>query len=137
MKINEKLNSIVLALAVLILFISLVSSTAMAGAGQWGTVHVKFTASPTTGKAPLNVHFHDKTTFGAGGKVVNRFWDFGDGKTLMWDGTGSSLLTKNPTHTYLTPGKYKVTLIEGVTFKAGNYNDATFSKVIVVTKKHH
>jgi PKD repeat protein len=135
MKSNRRLNSQFLALVFLILFICLMSSTAMAAAGQWGIVHAKFTVSPTIGNAPLKVHIYDRTTFGNGGKVANRFWDFGDGTTLVWDGKGPSSLTRNPIHTYRSPGKYKVTLIEGVIFKNGNYNDNTSSKVIKVLKK--
>ncbi|MBP1946964.1 putative repeat protein (TIGR01451 family), partial [Methanobacterium petrolearium] len=56
-----------------------------------------FTATPTTGDAPLEVQFTDKST----GYVGSYAWDFGDG-------TNSD--EKNPVHTYSTPGSYTVTL---------------------------
>ena len=93
---------------------------------------MKFDASPTTGDTPLKVHFYDLTTLSNGEKEVNRLWDFGDGISSFWNGEGTSSLTRNPTHTYTTPRKYKVTLIEGATFKKGNFNDDIASKVIEV-----
>ena len=141
MKTNGKLNSTALALAALILFISLLSSTAIALPlpNSAEIVNVKFIASPTTGYAPLTVHFYDQTTFGTGGMINNRYWNFGDGANLIWDGNGPSSLTKNPTHTYRAPGEYKVTFIEGATFptknsEEGYYNDSISTKVIKVLK---
>jgi len=102
-------------------------------------VNVKFIASPTTGYAPLTVHSYDQTTLGTGGMINNRYWNFGDGANLIWDGNGPSSLTKNPTHTYRAPGEYKVTFIEGATFptknsEEGYYNDSISTKVIKVLK---
>ena len=142
MKTNRKLNSTALVLAALILFISLLSSTAIALPlpNSAGIVNVKFIASPTTGYTPMTVHFYDKTTFGTSGVINNRYWDFGDGATSQWwAGTGSSSLNKNSAHTYRTPGEYKVTLIEGATFSTKNfdegyYNDSESTKVIKVLK---
>ena len=141
MKTNGKLNSTALALAALILFISLLSSTAIAipVPNSAGIVNVKFIASPTTGYTPLTVYFYDQTIFGTGGKEINRYWDFGDGTNLIWDGNGPSSLTKNPTHAYSAPGEYKVTLIEGANFptkyfEEGYYNDSISTKVIKVLK---
>ena len=57
-----------------------------------------FTASPTSGSAPLDVDFTDTST---GGTPTSWSWDFGDG--------GSSSLA-NPSHTYTKPGSYPVTL---------------------------
>jgi PKD repeat protein len=56
-----------------------------------------FTASPSTGLAPLPVTFEDSST----GEITSRQWRFGDG--------GSSA-EQSPSHTYLTPGTYTVTL---------------------------
>ena len=56
-----------------------------------------FTASPTSGNAPLTVQFTDTST----GDVTGWSWNFGDGKT-------STL--RNPQHTYTSPGTYPVTL---------------------------
>ena len=56
-----------------------------------------FSASPTSGKAPLTVSFSDQSTGSPG--AWN--WDFGD---------GTYSAEKNPRHTYSKSGKYAVTL---------------------------
>jgi len=56
-----------------------------------------FIASPTSGPAPLEVHFTGIVT----GVVTSYAWTFGDGATSE---------EQNPTHTYTTPGTYTVTL---------------------------
>jgi len=66
----------------------------------FATNAASFTASPTSGSAPLNVMFTDTST----GSITNWFWNFGDGKTTNF--TASA----NPSHTY-TAGTYTVTLI--------------------------
>ncbi len=59
-----------------------------------------FTATPSSGTAPLTVQFTDTSA-----NEPNRwFWDFGVGTS---EG-GSNL--QNPTHTYTTPGNYTVQL---------------------------
>jgi PKD repeat protein len=56
-----------------------------------------FTASPTTGFAPLSVTFTDTSA----GQPTSWLWDFGDGATAT---------TQNATHTYSSPGTYTVSL---------------------------
>ncbi|MGA3113030.1 MAG: choice-of-anchor tandem repeat GloVer-containing protein [Syntrophobacteraceae bacterium] len=56
-----------------------------------------FTASTTSGKAPLTVHFADSSA----GSITKWLWNFGDGQT----GTIHS-----PSHTYSKAGAYTVTL---------------------------
>ncbi|MCC4767366.1 PKD domain-containing protein [Methanosarcina sp. DH1] len=56
-----------------------------------------FSATPTSGKAPLAVKFTDKST----GIPTKWKWSFGDG-TISRE--------QNPEHEYLQEGKYKVTL---------------------------
>jgi beta propeller repeat protein len=56
-----------------------------------------FSASPTTGKAPLKVKFTDKST----GSPTSWKWSFGDGKTST---------AKSPSYTYSKAGKYTVSL---------------------------
>jgi len=55
-----------------------------------------FYGTPTTGYNPLAVQFYDATT---GGTADTWYWDFGDG-TTVW--------TRNPSHSYATPGYYTV-----------------------------
>jgi PKD repeat protein len=57
-----------------------------------------FSASPTSGDAPLTVNFTDLST----GEPISWLWDFGDG-------TGTST-AQNPFYTYSTSGAYTVTL---------------------------
>ncbi len=76
-----------------------------------------FSASPTSGKSPLDVKFTDKST----GSPTKWKWDFGDG----------TISTKqNPTHKYSKAGKYTVALT--VTNAAG-INTVTKSNYITVT----
>ncbi|MDD4253969.1 MAG: PKD domain-containing protein [Methanofollis sp.] len=56
-----------------------------------------FTAEPTTGIAPLAVHFTDHST----GGPTSWAWDFGDGETST---------EQHPAHTYTAPGTYTVSL---------------------------
>ncbi|MDT8357568.1 MAG: PKD domain-containing protein, partial [Methanomicrobiaceae archaeon] len=58
-----------------------------------------FTATPTTGTAPLNVVFSDTST-----NAVSRVWDFGD------TGTSSTSTEVSPAHTYTIAGTYTATL---------------------------
>ena len=60
-------------------------------------MHVDFSGTPTSGKAPLTVKFTDLTK---GGPTMWS-WEFGDGKTDM---------VANPTHVYTEPGTYTVRL---------------------------
>lgn len=55
-----------------------------------------FSMSPTSGKAPLNVAFTDKST-----DATSWAWSFGDGSTST---------EKNPKHTYSEAGNYNVVL---------------------------
>ncbi|AKB43802.1 PKD domain-containing protein [Methanosarcina vacuolata] len=76
-----------------------------------------FSASPTSGKAPLTVAFTDKST----GLPEKWKWSFGDG-TISRE--------QNPEHQYLQEGKYKVTLT--VSNAAGS-NTVTKTNYITVT----
>ncbi|PWR70621.1 hypothetical protein DK846_14620 [Methanospirillum lacunae] len=74
------------------------------------SIKADFVANPTNGSAPLTVQFTDKST----GNPTMWNWDFGDGPIPMnadvsCSGGGCSNIA-NPTHTYLEPGKYTVTL---------------------------
>jgi PKD repeat protein len=72
--------------------------TVTQGGGTNGPPVAGFTASPTSGPAPLGVGFHDGST----GAITSRLWFFGDGRV----GTGP-----NPTHTFKSAGSYPVTLV--------------------------
>src|SRR3989339_1076707 len=58
-----------------------------------------FTASTVTGASPLTIKFSDNST----GKIISRFWDFGDGTPIKSE--------QYPVHTYTIPGNYNVRLI--------------------------
>ena len=60
-----------------------------------------FTATPTSGQAPLAVQFTDTST----GNPTSWSWDFGDGTTAT---------TQSPAHTYTAPGTYTVTLTAAI-----------------------
>jgi PKD repeat protein len=77
---------------------SLASTPAGESAGTFNAPDAAFDAQQTTGKAPFNVSFTDKST----GTVFMRTWDFGDGGDISTD--------QNPTHSYAAAGKYNVTL---------------------------
>ncbi len=74
-----------------------------------------FSATPTTGGAPLDVAFSDRS---AGGPT-SWSWDFGD---------GGSATAQNPTHTYDSPGSYTVSLTVA---NAGGSDTATKADYIV------
>ncbi len=57
-----------------------------------------FTASPTSGPAPLTVQFTDTST----DDPFDWWWEFGDGDEVF--------SVQNPSHTYTKPGTYTVTL---------------------------
>lgn len=82
-------------------------------------VSAEFSASPISGDAPLTVQFTDEST----GKVTDWAWDF-DG-----DGTVDST-EQNPSHTYIKPGKYTVSLSVD-----GPYSAATSTKGGYITVK--
>lgn len=64
---------------------------------KWLAPKAVFRGYPKMGAAPLTVTFHNFST-GHGGRYL---WDFGDGETSS---------ETNPTHTYMTEGKYTVRL---------------------------
>src|SRR5437667_1805764 len=59
-----------------------------------------FSGSPTSGIVPLQVQFTDQSLTG-GAAITSWSWNFGDGGTST---------TQNPSHTYLVPGTYNVSL---------------------------
>ncbi len=73
------------------------SSAGITMEGTTSMMLADFSASPTTGAAPLTVTFDDRS----GGFPTAWAWDFGDGKTSN---------KQNPVHTYQQPGSYTVTL---------------------------
>jgi PKD repeat protein len=74
-----------------------------------------FSATPTTGGAPLDVVFSDRSQ----GSTTSWSWEFGDG--------GSST-AQNPAHTYDSPGSYNVSLTVA---NAGGSDTATKADYIV------
>jgi len=78
-----------------------------------------FSASPTSGKAPLKVTFTDTST----GSPTSWFWNFGD---------GSKSYLQNPTHKYSKTGVYTVNL---TVKNAKGSNTATKTEYIKVITK--
>ena len=76
-----------------------------------------FSANPTSGPAPLSVQFTDIST----GSPVIRFWSFGDGSTST---------QVSPSHTYIAPGTYTVSLT--VYNSAGQSNSKTLAGLVTV-----
>ena len=65
-----------------------------------------FTASPTTGSAPLTVKFTDSST----GSPTDFIWVYGDGSYSEYDTEDSPYFAGGPTYTYYSPGDYTVKL---------------------------
>lgn len=83
-------------LALCLIFVLVLPSTAFAATSS---PNASFTASPTSGYAPLKVSF--KYTGGTTG-ITSKLWNFGDGATCT--------TCFHPSHTYKKAGTYKVTL---------------------------
>ncbi|OGG55610.1 MAG: hypothetical protein A3F84_01755 [Candidatus Handelsmanbacteria bacterium RIFCSPLOWO2_12_FULL_64_10] len=81
-------------------------------------VSAEFTASPTSGRAPLAVKFTDASK----GEITSRLWEFGDGETSS---------EQNPSHTYTREADFTVTL--KVTGPAGS--DAKTMLIAVVPNR--
>jgi len=83
-----------------------------------------FSASPTTGKAPLTVRFTDKST----GDPKYFVYEFGDGFRSM---------SADPVHTYRSPGRYSVSLTAfGIDRNTGKIasNSTTRKDLVVVDR---
>ena len=65
-----------------------------------GPPNTTFTATPSTGAAPLAVQFADTTA----GPVTSRLWNFGDGSPTS--------TATNPSHTYAALGQYTASLTD-------------------------
>ena len=76
-----------------------------------------FSATPTSGTAPLSVQFTDISTT----QWSVWTWDFGDGSTSV---------IKNPTHVYESPGTYTVKMTVG---SFGGYHTVTKNNYITVS----
>ncbi|WP_334173083.1 G1 family glutamic endopeptidase, partial [Sinomonas sp.] len=75
-----------------------------------------FTASPTSGTAPLSVGFTDTSA----GSPTSWSWNFGDGSTST---------AQNPSHTYTTAGTYTATL----TATNGNGSSTSTATITAMT----
>jgi PKD repeat protein len=82
-------------IALCLVFALVLPSTALAATAP----NASFTASPTSGYAPLKVSF--KYTGGTTG-ITSKLWNFGDGTTCK--------TCLKPNHIYQKAGTYKVTL---------------------------
>ncbi len=79
------------------------------------SISAAFTASTTSGCAPLTVNFTDQSS----GPVTAWQWDFGDGSTAS---------EQHPVHTYSTGGNYTVTL---TTSNAYGYRQTSSRQIAV------
>jgi PGF-pre-PGF domain-containing protein len=78
-----------------------------------------FSGMPTNGKAPLTVHFTDRSKY----NPTEWKWSFGDGSTST---------NQNTLHVYTNPGKYTVTLVAK---NSGGSDSDTIKNYITVGKK--
>ena len=92
------------------------------GGGNTGNVPpiASFTASPTSGAAPLTVNLDATASRDPDGQITGRRWDFGDGSPFEWGRTKS--------HVYSDVGTYVVTL--RITDDDGAFTDATQTIVV-------
>ena len=75
-----------------------------------------FTATPTSGTAPLTVSFTEAST----GKITRRLWNFGDGATST---------ANHPSHTYTHTGSYTVSLVVNATVGSHTLTRASYVTV--------
>jgi PKD repeat protein len=83
---------------------------------------VRFTASPTSGPAPMTVRYKVTSEM----NTTTLSWDLSDGDTTYWlwdfgDGDMTNATAKDPVHTYNREGIYNVSL----TMTIGNVSDTT------------
>lgn len=78
-------------------------------------LNADYTASATAGCPPVTVDFTNNST-----NAITYLWDFGDGTTSVQE---------NPTHTYVSPGVYDVTL--SAFGSGGNVSTSTPNQVAV------
>ena len=78
-----------------------------------------FTATPSSGNAPLNVSFDASSSYDPDGSITSYTWSFGDG------GSGSGVAA---THTYSNPGTYIARLT--VSDNHGATGTATHSVIV-------
>jgi PKD repeat protein len=80
------------------------------------------TAGPSSGPAPLSVHFSSSATDTSGNTATNWVWVFGDGATST---------NQNPTHTYSVPNYYSPSLV--VECRGGLFASVVGPGLILVT----
>jgi PKD repeat protein len=83
-----------------------------------GAPVANFTATPTSGDAPLTVNFTDQST----GSPTSWLWDFGD---------GTNATEQNASHTYTSTGNYTVNLTVS---NAGGSDTEVKTKYILVSE---
>ena len=116
----------------IILFVSLLLLTYVnsnAGnnmGGEPSALTADFSASVTSGCAPLAVQFASTSTFNAGDPIVSYTWNFGDGVTI-------TTANANPSHTYSAVGAFSVTLT--ITSQGGGTHTTTKSSYITTFEK--
>ncbi|MCO5239187.1 MAG: PKD domain-containing protein [Chitinophagaceae bacterium] len=120
----------------IILFVSLllltyVNSNAENTAGsEPSALTADFTASVTSGCAPLVVQFNGSaSTFNPGDPIVSYTWDFGDGTVI-------NTTNPSPTHTFTTTDPFKSFTVKlTVTSQSGGTNAITKPSYITIYEK--
>ncbi|HRO46787.1 PKD domain-containing protein, partial [Agriterribacter sp.] len=118
-----------------ILFVSLLlliyvnSNAGNTPAGEPSALTADFSASVTSGCAPLVVEFTSTSTFNTGDPIVSYTWSFGDGTIITTPNA-------NPTHTYTTTDPFKsFTVSLTVTSQSGGTHSITKPSYITIYEK--
>ncbi|HRQ51542.1 MAG TPA: PKD domain-containing protein, partial [Agriterribacter sp.] len=118
-----------------ILFVSLLlltyvnSNAGNTMGGEPSALTADFSASVTSGCAPLVVAFTSTSTFNAGDPIVSYTWDFGDGTVITSP-------DPNPEHTYTTTNPFQsFTVSLTVTAQGGGTHSTTKPSYITIYEK--
>jgi len=120
MKAPENRYRAIAVITILVSVIGLIILPASAAPGVSGLPSAWFSGSPTHGSAPLTVMFKDVSTV-----VTGTMWNWSFGDATWFNATSSS----NPTHIYLRPGTYTVSLT--VTNATGSNTDTRTNYITV------
>jgi PKD repeat protein len=98
-----------------------IKNAVISGNKIFKTPVASFSASPTSGKAPLTVKFTDKSA----NSPTSWKWSFGD---------GTYSTAQNPTHKYTKTGKYTISLTVKNAAGSNNVTKSNYINVVTLTK---